>query len=295
LFTPENEFANNEVLFQINFINSQIDNGENFSYRIDTLTAPAVTPFIAPRNSLQVINNYRDSWLYTDGRPRVTSPIYGTASPLISTLGQAINRDTRFRATMFSNVDTTFSRKRFWTFPYPAASINPATGTPSTGPWTTTANAGSVAVKKYFFISPIVFTNGNPQNFYLIRYSDVLLMLAEAQLELNPTNPDIYTNIQLVRNRAGVAMFTNAAWNALSTDNKRIAIRDERRWEFGFEHVRFFDLRRWGAAYSRQVLTATNTSIPPGTPDIAFVQWPYPQVELDNSPALKNQGGNPGW
>jgi hypothetical protein len=281
LFTPEDEF-NTEAIFQVNFSASQLDGGEGFSYRIDTTTNPAVTPFGAPRNSYQVVNQFRDSYLYTDGRPRTTSTIYGTVSPLVNTNSQAINRDPRYRTTFFNNLDTTVSRKKFWNFT-------------STGvAFPSTANAGAVAVKKYFFISPIVYTNGNPQNYYLIRYADVLLMLAEAQLEVNSADPDIYTNLQLIRNRAGVTMFTPAAWAALSTADKRTAIRDERRWEFGFEHVRFFDFRRWGAAYTKQRLTAINTAIPASTPDVAFVQWPYPQQELDNNPALKATG-NPGW
>jgi hypothetical protein len=282
LFTPEDEF-NNEAIFQINFTASQLDGGEAFSFRIDTTTNPAVTPFGAPRNAYQVVNQFRDSYLYTDGRPRTTSSVYGATSPLINNTSQAINRDPRFRATFFNNLDTTASRKRYWNFTPASATIFPGT-----------VNSGSVAVKKYFFISPIVYTNGNPQNFYLIRYADVLLMLAEAELEVDPSDPDIFINLQMIRNRAGIAMFTSTAWAALSTDNKRIAIRDERRWEFGFEHVRFFDFRRWGAAYTKQRLQAINTSIPVGTPDLQFVQWPYPQQELDNNPALKATG-NPGW
>jgi hypothetical protein len=282
LFTPDDEF-NNEAIFQVNFTANQLDGGESFSYRIDTTTSPGVTPFGVPRNVYQVVPQFRDSYLYVDGRPRSNSPIYGSASPLINNSSQAINRDPRFRATFFNNLDTTVSRKRFWNF-------TAASGTSFPG----AANAGAVAVKKYFFISPIVYTMGNPQNYYLIRYADVLLMLAEAELEVDPADPDIYNNLQLIRNRAGVAMFTTAAWDALLTDSKREAIRDERRWEFGFEHIRFFDFRRWGAAYTRQRLTAVNSAIPASTPDIAFVQWPYPQQELDNNPALK-AAGNPGW
>jgi hypothetical protein len=67
-----------------------------------------------------------------------------------------------------------------------------------------------------------------------------------------------------------------------------------KRQEFAFEHVRFFDLRRWGVDYTKTILRATNTAIPATTPDLMFVQWPYPLPELDNNAALK-KGGNPGY
>jgi starch-binding outer membrane protein, SusD/RagB family len=271
LFTPEVEFSNKEAIFQISFVDNQLDQGETFSYKVDTTTAPSVTPFGVPRTSYQVGANLRDSYLYTDGKPLANHPIYGTRSPLVNTTSHAIGRDPRFRATIFSNQDVTGSGKRLWNF-----------------------TGNNVAVKKYFFISPIVFIN-RPQNYHLIRYADVLLMLAEAELELNPADPDIFANVEAIRKRAGIAMFTAADWAKLTTDQKREAIRDERRWEFAFEHVRFFDFRRWGVDYTKLKLRVTNPLIPASTPDVAFVQWPYPQVELDNNPALKAQGTNPGF
>lgn len=271
LFTPEAETLNSEVLFQVNFIDSPLDNGGNFGFKVDTTTAPSVTPFTQPRNSFQVTNNLRDSYLCIDGKPFLAnSPIYGTRSTLGSATNAVLNRDKRMRASIFSNLDITPGGKRLWNF-----------------------TANNILVKKYFHISPIVY-NSNPQNYYLMRYADVLLMLAEAELEVDPADPDIFTNIKLIRDRAGVTMFEPAAWGALTTDQKRTAIRNERRWEFAFEHVRFFDFRRWGVDFVKPTLRAVNTAIPASTPDLMFIQWPYPLPELDNNPALK-AGGNPGY
>ena len=65
------------------------------------------------------------------------------------------------------------------------------------------------------------------EDFYLMRYSDVLLMLTEL------TGDASYMN--QVQKRAGVP----------ETPYSLKAVQDERRWEFAFEGIRFNDMRRW--------------------------------------------------
>ena len=65
------------------------------------------------------------------------------------------------------------------------------------------------------------------EDFYLMRYSDVLLMLTEL------TGDAYYMN--QVQKRAGVP----------ETPYSLKAVQDERRWEFCFEGLRFNDMRRW--------------------------------------------------
>ena len=65
------------------------------------------------------------------------------------------------------------------------------------------------------------------EDFYLMRYSDVLLMLTEL------TGDASYMN--QVQKRAGVP----------ETPYSLKAVQDERRWEFCFEGLRFNDMRRW--------------------------------------------------
>ncbi len=65
------------------------------------------------------------------------------------------------------------------------------------------------------------------EDFYLMRYSDVLLMMTEL------TGNATYMN--MVQKRAGVAE------TGYSLEN----VMNERRWEFAFEGLRFNDLRRW--------------------------------------------------
>jgi len=65
------------------------------------------------------------------------------------------------------------------------------------------------------------------EDFYLMRYADVLLMLTEL------TGDASYMN--QVQARAGVPQ----------TAYSLKAVQDERRWEFAFEGIRFNDMRRW--------------------------------------------------
>ena len=65
------------------------------------------------------------------------------------------------------------------------------------------------------------------EDFYLMRYADVLLMLTELTGEASYMNQ--------VQKRAGVPQ----------TAYSLKAVQDERRWEFAFEGIRFNDMRRW--------------------------------------------------
>ena len=65
------------------------------------------------------------------------------------------------------------------------------------------------------------------EDYYLMRYADVLLMLTEL------TGDAQYMN--QVQARAGVPL----------TAYSLKAVQDERRWEFAFEGIRFNDMRRW--------------------------------------------------
>ncbi len=93
-----------------------------------------------------------------------------------------------------------------------------------------------------------------PLNYRLIRYSDVLLMYAEACCELGELAPAI-TALNRVRARVGLPAFPYAATfqgksvsYASSQADLRSAIRHERRVELAMEGHRWFDLCRWGIA-----------------------------------------------
>ncbi len=140
------------------------------------------------------------------------------------------------------------------------------------------AYGGPYSPRKHLMYRSDVGTNtfsGNPRlnanNYRMIRYAHVLLMLAEAEVELGnlakardlvnlvrrrAANPDGFVktadgknaaNYVINEYAAGSPAFSNAA-------SARQAVRFETRIELGMEGHRFFDLVRWGIA--DQVLNA---------------------------------------
>ncbi len=95
--------------------------------------------------------------------------------------------------------------------------------------------------------------NDSDDNWYLIRYADVLLMLAEAENEINGPNAETLNYINQVRRRAGIVEISEgsgAEWKVGSSDKERMRalILDERRLELAFEGHRWFDLVHSGKA-----------------------------------------------
>lgn len=84
--------------------------------------------------------------------------------------------------------------------------------------------------------------NYTPENYPILRYADVLLMIAEAENEANagPT-PVAYECINEVRKRAGITELSG-----LSYEDFQQEVRDERGRELCFESLRKYDLIRWG-------------------------------------------------
>lgn len=102
-------------------------------------------------------------------------------------------------------------------------------------------------------------------NYIIVRYADVLLMKAEALIELNKDLDIARDLINQVRAKAArsvdasysprdcdpmvanyaVGQYSATAWNQ---DYARRAVRHERRVELAMEGLRWFDLLRWGTA-----------------------------------------------
>ena len=96
--------------------------------------------------------------------------------------------------------------------------------------------------------------NGNKSNpdIILCRYADVLLMYAEAKIELNEIDNSVVDAMNAVRARAyGVSPDQTTAYPAFtmeSQDAMRNHIRVERRMEFAKEGLRYTDMIRWRQA-----------------------------------------------
>jgi starch-binding outer membrane protein, SusD/RagB family len=113
------------------------------------------------------------------------------------------------------------------------------------------------------------FTNNDSDlNWPIIRYADVLLMLAEALGE----GTESYNLINQVRARAGLAPISASTPGSF---NEKLL--KERRVELAFENHRWADLKRFGVA--QQVMAAKGYT--------AKLLFPIPQRELDVSPGME--------
>jgi tetratricopeptide (TPR) repeat protein len=102
-------------------------------------------------------------------------------------------------------------------------------------------------IAKYFEDGEADARNGD-LDFIILRYSDVLLMLAESLNELNQT-ATAYTHLNRVRERA--FNDTDHNYSGLSQSDFREAVLLERQLEFVHEGHRFFDLVRTGRFVQR--------------------------------------------
>ena len=138
----------------------------------------------------------------------------------------------------------------------------------------------------------------SPDNTYVLRLADVLLMYAEASNEQSGPSQDCLDKLNRVRVRAGLAALTLASPAAASTQTLRNEIDTQRRLELAFEGERWFDLLRYarhnqvtpGAhAYTALDMIATR---PNGARDVNYLLFPIPQAEINNNAQLQQ---NPGY
>lgn len=163
-----------------------------------------------------------------------------------------------------------------------------------------------IYVKKYLF--PVIITDDGESDWPIIRYADVLLMLAEAQG--NTATSVGY--ISQVRVRAGLGAISGA-FATVGAFEKELT--DQRRAEFAFENHRWYDLVRYKTTLTTidplQILKAHfayeyaahySTYTAP-IPTIAFLQGnvtndklllPIPQYEIDTNTQLTITQ-NPGY
>lgn len=155
----------------------------------------------------------------------------------------------------------------------------------------------SIPLYGKYWIDGIAATNQCDINMHIIRYSDALLMYAEA---LNEVGESAQAHLVLNRVRERAFKGVSGNYNGLSKEQFRTAILDERRLEFPIEGHRWFDLVRTGtfiqrmkdhSAYESGVAESNKTDIAANLKEY-MVLMPIPQRERDLNPELTQ---NPGW
>ena len=152
----------------------------------------------------------------------------------------------------------------------------------------------TVYVMKYFDPADTGNSWDNGQDFYVVRYAEVLLSLAEALVEKGGYDEsDVRGLVNEVRQRAGMPRVEEVEGSGLPAARLLEVIRHERRVELAFEGLRLFDLYRWhmleqavqavenerttfGLAYEKRIYNGERDYV-----------WPIPLGELDSNKMLE--------
>ncbi len=246
---------------------------------------------------------------YGDG----TDP-YGIYGRVGSTLGIPSNDPTKGYVNAYMRVTGWMYRlyaandtRRNWNIPpfyYTGSATEPATVVTWAGSRIYDRFIGKW--RREYELSPIKSTVATPQNYPLLRYSDVLLMYAEADNFIQDNDGlQRHEALNKVRRRAlGLAVNSPSGTDLFDLNKEQFLkeIQNERPRELCFENHRKMDLVRWGIFLTRMKAIVTDfTADNPasrtygvlGFQNVASrdVLWPIPTNEITlNRLLTQNQG-----
>ncbi len=320
VFNAANENSEESIFSTQNVANagsSDAASGDlNLNYPYSGVTGPGCCDFFKP--SFDLANSFRTD---ATGLPLDAAQSNGAYDNAANELksdygllpGDAFTPDTR---TVDPRLDHTVGRRGI---PY-------LDWGPFTSAWTRNqAFGGPYSTKKYVYYLAQQSTVGDVSNWtkgwsatnvLLMRYADVLLMAAEAEVEVGSietarnyvnqvrsraANPAGFVKTSAGANAANYAVATYPASAFSSKDAARNLVRFERKLELAEEGHRFFDLVRWGIAAPtlNAFLTYEKTKLPNAYAGAAFtagkneyLPLPQTQIDLQGSSVLKQ---NPGY
>ena len=182
-------------------------------------------------------------------------------------------------------------------------------GSPLTGPSVDAANNTGYYARKLIQDADYTGWGRYDRDIILMRYAEVLLIFAEANIESGSINQSVLDAINDVRARAYNTTRADVGnYPAITTTSQselREIVRRERRVELGMEHgdFRLNDIRRWKIAET--VLNGEMKGAKDAAGDYRFIRdlsfdaskhylWPIPQREIDLvGPDILDQ--NPGY
>ncbi len=239
-------------------------------------------------------------------------------------LYESATRDTSYKvgtSTVNAKIEYSPDKRRDWNVaPYVWTVVNSVSSRSYFSPILTTSNTQIANVysrcigkwrREYETILPKTqFYNST--NFPILRYSDVLLMYAEASNEVNNgPNSEAYEAVNKVRRRGyGLPINTPNATvdvSGLNKDSFFKLIMDERARELAFEGSRCHDLKRWGGYITnmKSLVTDIATDFTSGlAPGYSYasnaaknitdknVLFPIPTTESSINKLVTQ---NPGW
>lgn len=270
LFQPSGE-NNREVIFDRQYMENAINNV--LGSWIDQFFSPLM---MGGWEALSPSQDLVDVYECIDGKSISESPLYDPSDPYK-------NRDPRLKYSILWNGESF------------------AGGTYTTEGKMGNGNATRTGYTMRKYINPQ--NAGNEHwgwtNYILFRYTEILLIYAEAENELNGPSEKVYSAVNKVRQRPSVEM--PALPEGLNKDRMRDAIRHERRVEFTFEGIHLFETRSWrttedlvnkpvyGMTFDGKKLLIEQRKFNPNKDYL----WGIPLTEIDLSGGSLTQ--NPGY
>ncbi|MDZ7692597.1 MAG: RagB/SusD family nutrient uptake outer membrane protein [Balneolaceae bacterium] len=257
-----------------------------------------------------------DRFPMTDGWSIEDSPDYdptppeitydGNGNPTVQTLGMYADRDPRFYATVLYP-GAEFNGIVYNSYPSCSETNAPAGYCSPTGDRILLTDYNNTytgyTAMKYVDPQDESAPTNSGLNFIKMRYADVILMYAEAKIELGELDQSVNDAIQEIRDRVSLPMPQDI--RSMSQQEAIDFIRNERIIELAWEGLHLADARRWGTA--ENVLNGNIHGIDiaegggnfdklPGQHTRSFEAprdylWPIPSGERDLNPNLFSEHG----
>ncbi|WP_300792251.1 RagB/SusD family nutrient uptake outer membrane protein [uncultured Bacteroides sp.] len=266
LFKEENEGCD-EVLLSVHFTGPGLKEGSTFG-----------VCWSAPLNAIEASMNLCDDFYCIDGLPIDKSQLFkgskekGGHTRENPDYARYENRDPRLKATLMLP-GMTWNGKEY-TNNLPAKS--------------------TACILKWFTPENTANEYDGSLDYYIIRYAEVLLSMAEAKVEKGLPQAEITQYVNEVRARVGMPAVEEVEGKDLSQDQLRDIVRHERRVELAFEDLRLADLYRWGEwknAVERMKHDKEFYGDDFAVYDFSYrgpqdEVWPIPQGEIDTNKQL---------
>lgn len=140
---------------------------------------------------------------------------------------------------------------------------------------------------KYFDPS-VDLVGGSSMNYPKIRFAETLLILAEAENELNGPTSKALGAINSVRERAKLPNLENSVGYLPTKEFFRNSVLRERSWELAYEGKRYFDMLRTNTSIDGELIGYDSGT---GIFKPFNVLFPIPQREIDNNTELVQNNG----
>ncbi|WFE86470.1 RagB/SusD family nutrient uptake outer membrane protein [Parabacteroides chongii] len=272
-FLSTKQLASPEIMFSVRYLAPNNTNSLDLYYGAWTTCG--------------VARDLVDAFECTDGQKWGESPLTVSVDESLLATGELGDANKAERAKLFQNRD----RRLYETVCHSGLadfSIDGQDGDPVTITNQMQTGFGMMKLIQPTTIMPSGSTVSDA-DIIILRYAEVLMMIAEAENEANGPTQKAYDAVNQVRVRSGQPELPAG----LTKEQMRERIRNEWRVEFVFEGHRYFQLKRW-----KLMEELVDGAIDPALPAYikvfkpAFYYFPLPQAEIDKAGGVLIQDPN---